>query len=68
MAGTTSSTRAFRPMGFEAAAACTIRSGVSARKRVYIMQGATMFTVMPEAAYSTARLLASPPRALLATT
>ena len=68
MAGTTSSGVALRPMGLSAAAACTIRSGVSLRKFVSIMLGATQFTVTPNLAYSTARLLTSPPMALLAIT
>ena len=55
-------------MGFSSAAACTMRSGVSFRKFVSIMLGATQLTVTPKRAYSTARLLTSPPMALLAMT
>ena len=68
MAGTTSAGVALRPMGFSSAAACTMRSGVSFRKFVSIMLGATQLTVTPKRAYSTARLLTSPPMALLAIT
>ena len=50
------------------AAACTIRSGVSFKKFVSIILGATQLTVMPKRAYSTARLLTRPPMALLAMT
>ena len=65
MAGATSSGVALRLIGLSAAAACTIRSGVSFKKWVSIMLGATQFTVMPKRAYSTARLFTSPPIALL---
>ena len=47
MAGTTSAGVALRPMGFSSAAACTMRSGVSFRKFVSIMLGATQLTVTP---------------------